>query len=427
MRIGLFGIVLAIAAIVGLFNALNLVPPDSLRIAAGNPGSAYHAFASRYAAILARDGITLEIVGSAGSVDNAALLIDETTPVDVALLQGGIDPSEEAGIEALASVFLEPMFIFQRIGLGEVADPNSWAGLRVAIGAEGSGTRAAVIRALTMLRITLPPETLVPLGGQNAAEALLSGEVDIAIFIAPVSAPYLTPLLVNESLELAEVRDVAALERRIDFVELVRVPRGGFDYSQVLPQRAVEMPAMVGRLVAQPDLHPALVDRLVRAAQIVHGRPDILTGEGRFPNAMNAGLPINAQAASALRSRPSVLENYVPYWIMAQVNRVAVLLLPIIFLLLPLLRALPGLYGWSMHKRVYRHYDAVLKIDADAAKASDVATLDDLAARLDAIESDTRHVKVPPRYGEYLCALGLHLGLVRERIATQRGRLAGSG
>jgi ABC-type nitrate/sulfonate/bicarbonate transport system substrate-binding protein len=425
MRIGLLGIVLAIGAIVALFNALNLIPPETLRMAAGNPGSAYHHIATRYAAILARDGITLEIVGSGGSVDNAALLGDDEDPVDVALLQGGIEPPEEAGIMALASVFLEPLFIFQRPSLGEVADLNAWDGLRVAIGGEGSGTRAAILRALRILDISLSPETLLPLGGQDATDALLAGEIDVAVFIAPVTAPYLAPLLGTDAVTLAELRDVSALERRIDFVELVDVPRGGFDYKAVFPTRPVALPALVARLAAQPDLHPALVDRLVRAARIIHGRQNVLTREGRFPNARNASLPLNPQAVSALDARPSALENYVPYWIMAQVNRVAVLLLPIIFLLLPLLRALPGLYGWSMHKRVYRHYDDVLKIDAEAADAPTVEALDALAERLDAIEDEARRTRVPPRYGEYLCTLGVHLGLVRNRIARRREALGG--
>jgi TRAP-type uncharacterized transport system substrate-binding protein len=427
MKLGLAGILLSIAAVIGLFYALDLLPPKQIRMAAGSPGSAYHAIASRYRALLARDGITLEIVESAGSVENAALLVDETNPVDVALLQGGIEPEsgdDAPQIEALASVFIEPVFIFQRPEMGRTADPTDWQGRRVAIGPEGSGTRAAMLRTLRELETPLPPDTLVPLGGQAAADAVLAGEIDAAVFIAPVTAPYLRPLLGSTDVRLAEIRDVDALERRLAFVEVVEVPRGGFDYANQVPAEPVKLPALVARLAAQPDLHPALVDRLVRAAQRIHAEQDILTSEGRFPTARHATLPMNPQAASLLESAPSALDRYLPFWVVAQINRVAVLLLPIIFLLLPLLRALPGLYQWSMHKRIYRHYDTVLAIEAEALETDEPGHLDALVERLDGIEEETRHLKVPTRYGEYLYTLRVHLNLVRERIEKRRHGLA---
>jgi len=43
-------------------------PPKTVRIATGGTEGAYYAFAQKYAALLARDGITLEIVSTAGSV-----------------------------------------------------------------------------------------------------------------------------------------------------------------------------------------------------------------------------------------------------------------------------------------------------------------------------------------------------------------------
>jgi hypothetical protein len=185
----------------------------------------------------------------------------------------------------------------------------------------------------------------------------------------------------------------------------------------------VKLPALVARLAARPGMHPALVDRLVRAAQRIHAEQDLLTPEGRFPTMRHATLPMNRQAESLLASGPSALDRYLPFWVVAQINRVAVLLLPIIFLLLPLLRALPGLYKWSMHKRIYRHYDTVLAIETEALATDAPDRLDKLMERLDAIEEETRHLHVPTRYGEYLYTLRVHLNLVRDRIAKRQRKL----
>ena len=50
------------------------VPPSTLTMTTGSAEGAYHGFARKYREILARDGITLELKASGGSVDNLARL-----------------------------------------------------------------------------------------------------------------------------------------------------------------------------------------------------------------------------------------------------------------------------------------------------------------------------------------------------------------
>src|SRR3954465_451040 len=88
-----------------------------------------------------RAGITLELRETAGAVENLRLLQDPSAGVDLAFTQGGIAPVEGgAKIRAIASVFLEPLWLFPRKPI-EPETIRSLAGLRVAIGAAGSGTR----------------------------------------------------------------------------------------------------------------------------------------------------------------------------------------------------------------------------------------------------------------------------------------------
>jgi hypothetical protein len=68
--------VLGPVLIVGLaviFTALHFVrpaPPSTLTIAGGPPGSKFNLVAQQYQKILARNGITLKIVATEGSLDN---------------------------------------------------------------------------------------------------------------------------------------------------------------------------------------------------------------------------------------------------------------------------------------------------------------------------------------------------------------------
>lgn len=394
--------------------SLDLLPPRSLKIAAGAEGTAYHAVAREYARILAEDDIETVVVETAGSVENAALVA--AGEVDVALVQGGIAVPDSARVEGLAAVFLEPILIFHRPGVANAADPSAWNGLRVAAGPPGSGTRAAVETALRTLNLASRSRTLLPLGGGAAATALLRREIDVAVFVAPIDAPYLQPLLHAGDVEIAPIRDSEALSRRLAFVRMVDIPPAAIDYAARLPAERVPLVAMVASLVARTDLHPALVDRLVRAAQRVHGGPDLVNPDLRFPTTVGMELQSNAHAEALLSGGPAPLERYLPFWVNAQISRIALLLLPAIVLSLPLIRAVPGIYAWRMHSRVYRRYGELVSIEREVQRGATAQRRRWLLERLDAIDREAGSLHLPARYREYAYTFRLHIDLVRRKL-----------
>lgn len=404
---------------------LDLAPPQRVSIAAGRPGSAYYQLAEQYRDILAEDGIELEIVETPGSVANAEALLRAEDPVDAAFLQGGVTLPADAPVEALGAIFLEPLWIFHTGRLRDPADPSRWRGLSIAAGEPGSGTRFAVDAALGALGLDPGELSLLPMSSSGAAEALSAREIDAAIFVAPVSAPYLQPLFADDGVEIGRIRDPEALVRRLPFIQSTDLPRASIDYAEMRPPERIELVAMVGRLVAQDGLHPALVDRLVEAARAVHSGRDLITGEGRFPSVAGVAMPMNSQAATLIDNGPSTLNRFLPYWVGAQIDRFALLLVPLAVILIPIFRIAPGLYQWRMRSRVWRRYSELREIDDAAAATLDPRTLAGLAERLDRIEEELVQLKLPPRYREYAYALRVHLNVVRQRISARQAEAAG--
>ncbi|MGV6804711.1 MAG: hypothetical protein ACWA49_10935, partial [Ruegeria sp.] len=66
-------ITISVALVLAVLTAilLQLHPPGGLRMAAGPEGGAYIEVAQDYASILSQDDVRLEIVETAGSVENA--------------------------------------------------------------------------------------------------------------------------------------------------------------------------------------------------------------------------------------------------------------------------------------------------------------------------------------------------------------------
>ena len=414
MRVALW-IVAAVAAALALVPlSRDLAPPRALVLAAGPEGGGYHALAERYAAILARDGIAVEVLATRGSVENARLLTEGRA--GAALLQGGVAP--EGPAQSLGAVFPEPLFAFAaRGGLrGPPANPALWGGLGIAAGAEGSGTRAAVLDLLDAAGVAPDERRLVALGGAEAADALLAGEVELALFVAPLAAPYLEPLLGSERVRMLGLEHLRALTGRLPASAQVTLPSGAVSLDPPAPDRDVAKLAMVAELAAVPDLHPSLVDRLVTAAVEIHSGRGALTRDGEYPTMRLAALPPDPYARDLLADGPSALNRYLPYWVVAQVARFAILLLPVLFILLPLLRALPGLYVWRMRRRVFRHYAAIRAIDEEAAATRDPARLEVLARRLEELDREIAALRLPLPYRDLAYTARLHIDLLRKRL-----------
>ena len=162
----------ALLVALGLLVAYHFLPPAPplhLVMATSNRDEPYYAYGLRYRDELAREGITLELRETAGAVENLRLLQDPAAGVDLAFTQGGIAPVEGgAKVRAIASVFLEPLWLFTRKPV-EPESIRSLKGLRVAVGATGSGTREMIEELLAINGMSADDVTLVTLADRAAA------------------------------------------------------------------------------------------------------------------------------------------------------------------------------------------------------------------------------------------------------------------
>lgn len=417
------GFISIIIGLVALVIGLRLIPPTELSIAAGAPGSAYYQIAKRYQAILAEDNIQLNIIETAGSIQNRDLIDQSDSDLDIALIQGGIS-NTNGDLNALAAVFPEPLLLFVRAGSELDGNPFSWIGKRVALGEQGSGTHE-VIRHLA--RITGAPlltanafSTDRYIGGQVAAEALLEGRLDAAFFVAPLSAPYLQALYNDPSIRIIPLTHSHALASQLSDAHHVDLFSGAVRYEPAYPTHTLPLVALVTKLVARGDLHPALVNRLIHAVKKVHGQRVTLVMGAPFPNTSLLDMPVDVYASKLLREGFNPLEKTLPYWIVAQINRFALLLLPIIFLLLPLFKILPALLAWRMQSRVYRYYDRLHEIDLRISLCQhapmEQEECDALSKELMDIEIGLRSESLPLKYREIAYTALQHVQLVRSRL-----------
>ncbi|MFC0397581.1 TAXI family TRAP transporter solute-binding subunit [Paraburkholderia rhizosphaerae] len=417
-----FGPILLISAI-AIWAAVRLIqpaPPNTLIISAGPRGSTFWNAAQRYKEILARNRVTVDVLESEGSADNFRRLQNPKFDVDVAFVQDGIAQGNTEGLMSLGSVAYVPVAIFYH------GDTVQWLsqfkGQRMAIGAEGSGTRELALQLLAANGITPGgPTKLLPLSGDDAAKALVDGKIDAA-FLTGDSAqpPVMVRLFRTPNIQFYDFTQAHAYEGRFPFLTRIELPMGALDLGKNIPSQTLQMVAPTAELVARTSLHPALSDLLIEAAREVHGRANILQRAGDFPSPLAHDFPISADAARYYKSGKSFLYRTLPFWIASLADRLLVVLVPIIVVLIPGLRIVPSLYAWRVRSRIYRWYGALISIERGALSETSQAERDALVERLDAIEEAVNGLKMPLAYADQFYVLREHIGFVRERLMHPR-------
>jgi len=409
---------IAIAAFWIAYQFVRPAPPRALTMTTGAEGGAYRAYGERYRAILARYDIDLQLRASSGSVENLRRLQDESSGVDVGFVQSGVlGGGDPGGLVSLGSLYYEPLWVFYR-GRTTLDKLSQFQGRRVSIGPEGSGIRKVALQLLAANDATEQPTVLLDLGMADAAEALLSGRIDALFVIAGPDSAVVQKMLRAQGVRLMHFSQATAYTRLFPYLSSVVLPQGAIDLARNIPDRDTTLLAPTATLVAREGLHPALVILLVQAATEVHGSVGLFQRAGEFPAPKVSDFPLSEEARRYYQSGPSFLQRYLPFWAAVFVQRMIVLIVPLIAVLIPLMRILPSLYSWRVMRPIYRYYGELKFLERDLERNMDPQRIPEYLSRLDEIERRVSKLKVPIAYSGQFYTLREHIGFVRGLVKS---------
>ena len=397
-------------------------PPKRLTVAIAPEEGGSRYYARRYQEILKRHGITLDVRQTGGSLSNVQLLADPGSGVDVAFVQSGTDAGGRAtSVVSLGSVSYVPLWVFYR---GEtIDDVRELRGRRIAVGAPESATRALAVTLLVATGADKGGTDLLPLEREAAIEQIKRGEIDAVFLVAPAESPMIKKLAAAPGVKLISFSRADAYVRRFPYLSKLILPRGVFDLSTDVPERDVVLLAPTQNLIARDTLHPALAYLLLRTATEVHASAGMLDRAEEFPAPREAGFPLSSVARRYYQAGVPFLQRYLPFWAANLVDRLWVMLVPIIAVLVPLGRALPALYRWRVRSRVFRWYARLKQIELQLEENPGRQELDDMLKRLDETERSVNQIPTPLAYAENLYFFREHVDVVRRtilrRLATQ--------
>jgi TRAP transporter TAXI family solute receptor len=392
-------------------------PPDTIIIASGPIGSTFRVTAEKYGKILARNGVKLRILPSGGSLDNLRMLSNPAVKVDVGFVQGGVSKGMNLDqLVSLGSVFNEPLALFCRADV-PVERIAALTGKRLAIGPEGSGTRVLALILLKANGIEPGGSTnLLDLGGEEAADALIGMKIDAAFLMGDSATPaMMRKLLWTPGVQMVNFSQAEAYTRRNPYLNRITIPMGAFDFGKNVPAQDIQLIAPTVELVARESLHPALSDLLIEAAREVHGRATLMQHAGEFPSPQEHEYRISDDARRYYSSGKSFFYRNLTFWLASLMDRLLVVVVPVIVLLIPGLKLAPALYSWRIRSRIYRWYGILIALERSLLAEQSPEERQALLKKLDEVEAGVNKMKVPTSYSEQYYVLRYHIMFVRDR------------
>ncbi len=388
-------------------------PPKKISMTTGSDTGTYYKLALQYQTELAKEGIELEIFTSSGSKQNIERLLNNQ--VDIAFIQGGTGHNE-ASLQSLGSLYYEPLWIFikKQINAEKITD---LAGLRIAYGIEGSGTRVLATELLSLNKLNSQSTQLLPLSSSHAALAITQGQCDVALMVASESSTVVQKLLRNDQIKLLQLSRADAYTRLLPHLSKITLLEGIVDLELNYPAQSVNLLSPSANLVINEDFNSALIVLLLRAADKIHHQASLFSAEGRFPSAESTAYPIHEVAERFYKVGSPFLMRYLPFWPAVFIDRMIVMLIPLLALIIPLAKIMPPLYRWRIRSKIYRWYKELQEVDDIMHQQPlSVQQIDSLNNDLLQIQNEVNKVKTPLSYADQVYNLLLHIDLVKKNL-----------
>jgi TRAP-type uncharacterized transport system substrate-binding protein len=420
-RLSALGVAVFAIAVVVAWQLLPPPLPRVVRFGTGPVDSHYARFGEAFRNEVAEDGITLEIVQTAGSMENIRLLL--AGEIDVGLVQSGnLSDAEAEQLQSIAALFHEPVLVVERAEW----NADHIEGGRIAVGAPGSGAHAQALELLEDQGVTdgVPPGTeLVELGGEAAVEALGAGEVDSGIFVTSLDVPWVAPLFADPRLRVTDFELAEAFTRHYRYLSRVVVPAGLVDLRSEIPASDVELIATTASLVIRPGAHHGIIPVMIEAARELLFQGGLLAEPDEFPSPHGVEAPLAEEALQYFERGPSFFYRWLPFRYAFAVTRLAIIALPLLTLLYPLIRSVGPTYRWVMERRVYRWYRLLRRAERKMDDSSNAAELAAVRADLERMGEEIRETFVPSRHAARLYALRAHHRMLLDRLEGFEKRL----
>jgi TRAP-type uncharacterized transport system substrate-binding protein len=394
-------------------------PPSKVVMATAFKGASFEYYGRQYQEIFARSHVELELRETAGAVENLKLLQDPNSGVQIAFVTGGLsDAKHTPGVLSLGTVYDQPFWIFYSANL-HLDQLSQLKGKRIAVGPAGSATRYMAEQVLGKGGVNSETTMLLPFAGSAAEKALKDGQVDAVWIIGVPEATAVQSFLRNPDVRPMNFPMADAFTRVFPDLTRMTLPQGTVDIEQVIPSSDVQLIGTKAKVLIRSDLHPEIVQLLLRTMKDVHGGADLFHRSGEYPNGSDSEYTVAATATEFYQSGPSFMQRHLPLWLSVHVQRAIAVLVTGIAVGVPLLHFVPQTFNWMTRRRLFYWYAELRALESSFSSTTSQRHLVHLLTEVERIEDSLGKIHFPLTFADQVYTLRGHIDIVRQKIAAR--------
>lgn len=445
-------VVLALAAVLILLLRANNVD-GKIIIATGN--ATYHDLAATYRADLEANGVTLDLRDTTEGFATLQALVNDKSGVNAGFVKGGLVGSLQGRLASekakewrqqqlgkwlsIGRVFYEPIWVFTRGDL-PIQSLRDLQHRRILVGLRDGGTRRIATQLLSANGVNSSNATLIEEILAPDAAQIHSGSADAAILITSPDTDRIQQLLRVPDIRLMNFApEVEAYTSRFPSLTKLVLREGAVEFDPLLPSADITLLSTSAALVVRSDLHPALVSLLTHA--MIHnpksgfdksGDPILFYKASEFPSSHDPEFRFSSDALTVHRSGelPALLRVLaplnkrmgLPFSLTAFANahgaQTILLLIPLLAIALPLMKAIPAFYVWSIRQRLLYWYRQLTALERTLEYPDAALHVRARRAELERIDDAVRKIRIPIYFADQVYDLRGHIDLVRQRLAV---------
>lgn len=395
-------------------------PPSKITFAAGTPGGSYEDIAQRYKAFFEKYDIEVEVLPSAGPMDNLQRMVDPNANprIDVGLTQSGL-ARDLQGVDRLVylgSIDYEPIFFLMRKDRLADSRPDfikALSDLRIGIGDVGTGTKAQFERLLALNNLTFKVSDFVVQPDRQSVQDVLSGSLDGMVLVDGIQSKNMQALLTSPKVVLLSPSRVQAYQRLLPYLNVLTIPEGSINLVENVPQEDLSILSTTTALIAQADMHPAIQFLLIKASVEIGIAASFFAAHDTFPKFNESAIPRSPVAQEYYLQGSPYLDRHLPFWLAELLDRFAYVLTPFLAFAYPILLALPNYRHKRLTRRIWTSYGKLKELELELSDHFDPAKVADYFDRLDQIESDAVRVRIYGSQGADYFKHRQHIHFVR--------------
>jgi len=390
-------------------------PPKHLRIAASMEGSYFSEVAEKYKEELAKEGVTLKIINTHGAFENLQMV--KEGKVDLALTHGGLtQPRSSPNLVSLGSISYEPVWVFRRKGTPVITDITQVKGMRVNIGSEGSGVKILALKLLNLSGVNHVNTTFSNLTTDESIDQLISGRIDVGFFMDPPENPKIQALFKSEDILEVDLKDSEAFRRNLRFLHVTNLAPSTIDLELEQPTAELHTVSVTNTLVVNRNLHTAIQYLLLSILDRVHHHPTLISNEDEFPSDKDVDLPLSQEADFFYKKGMPFLTQYLPFELASILERLLKALLPIVFIIFPLLNSIPTIIEWRTKRKFSNLYLSLIDIEKLIHSSKGKVSEAEFESMLNALEEKIVLENIPLSFSSDVYVLREHIELAKRQI-----------